>query len=101
MRELWEYIRHYKDPQSGEELATAFVRLPSQGELPIYYSIISHPRDLAGVELALRDSRYAEPAAFVNDMLLIFHNAQVFNEEASEIFQNATVGWGSGRKPEE
>lgn len=89
-RNLLDLIRQFKDRQ-GQHPAEMFEQLPTQDELPDYYLTISEPRDLATVEGNLKDGDYSNPHHFVNDVCLVFQNALIYNDEESEIFQDAKV----------
>jgi hypothetical protein len=93
LRQVFDYVRNFKDPNTGEAIAEDFVELPSKSELPAYYTTVSQPRDLAVIDAAIQECRYYEISAFVQDMMLVFQNAFVFNEDLAPICQNAAVCW--------
>ena len=58
-------------------------------ELPLYPKLIKKPMDLGTVEQKLHDSAYKTVAEFVDDVNLVWSNAQIFNLEGSDIYNMA------------
>jgi hypothetical protein len=88
MRTVWNEIADATD-NSGRNRADIFMQLPSVEELPIYYQVITQPVDLDGILKRIRGSKYTSWEPFRDDMLQMFHNARVFNQEGSVIYNDA------------
>ena len=76
---------------TGDERGVAdyFVELPAVNEYPDYYAVIKRPMDLGTIEKRLIARDYKSPRTFFRQMELVFENAMSFNEEGSEIYQDA------------
>jgi len=65
------------------QVADAFMELPSAADYPSYYKAIKRPVAFATVRAKL--ARYKSIKACAADFQLMFRNAQVFNEDGSEV----------------
>ena len=86
------------DPDDEEEpprlLIEPFEKLPSPRELPDYYELIRCPVDVRGIERILRrpaDRSYASPWFFACAVELMLTNAQVYNDEDSQLHEEAIM----------
>jgi len=86
------------DPDDEEEpprlLIEVFEKLPTPRELPEYYEIIRCPVDCRSIERMLRrptDRSYASPWLFACAVELMLTNAQVYNDEGSQIYEEAGI----------
>ena len=84
------------DPDDEDEpprlLIEPFEKLPGPRELPDYYELIRCPVDCRSIERALRrapERSYASPWFFACAVELMLTNAQTYNDEDSQIFQEA------------
>ncbi|KJE93399.1 hypothetical protein CAOG_04193 [Capsaspora owczarzaki ATCC 30864] len=68
-----------------------FVVLPTPDELPEYYTIITEPIDLSTIKARIEENAYSSFAAFRHEIFLMFHNARIFNEAGSTIFEDSVA----------
>ncbi|KAL8439452.1 hypothetical protein Efla_004616 [Eimeria flavescens] len=52
-------------------------------ECPTYYYVIKQPMDLQTMEAKLERDDYGSEEAFISDLLLIFRNCRIFNDEST------------------
>ena len=95
---LREVVDPDDDPDDEEEppraLIEPFEKLPTARELPDYYELIRCPVDTAAIERVLRrsgDRSYASPWFFACAVELMLSNAQVYNDEDSQLHEEAIV----------
>jgi len=100
--EVLEAIRNEPDPDDDPDdedepprlLIEPFEKLPGPRELPDYYELIRCPVDCRSVERALRrapERSYASPWFFAVAVELMLTNAQTYNDEDSQIFEEAGI----------
>ena len=65
--------------------------LPDRVKWANYYNIITEPRSLNGIQEKLSRNRYRVTLEAFDDMSLVFKNAMYFNEESSQLSQDAVV----------
>lgn len=70
-------------------LTDAFLELPDKEEWADYYEIIPQPRSLNIVHAKLQAENYDNCLAAYADLALVFLNALHYNEEGSQIAQDA------------
>ena len=98
--EVLEVLRNEPDPDDDPDdedepprlLIEPFEKLPGPRELPDYYELIRCPVDCRSIERALRrapERSYASPWFFACAVELMLTNAQTYNDEESQIFQEA------------
>lgn len=77
--------------KDGETIYEPFEKLPDAKEYPDYYEHIKSPMSIALVKKNLKRKVYSAAGieVFLKDVRLIFTNAQIFNEDGSEIHTNA------------
>ncbi|CAB3409909.1 unnamed protein product [Caenorhabditis bovis] len=90
MNNLLKILLEYKTSE-GNILADPFVELPTRKELPDYYQIIAKPMDFNRIRKKIDSGRYANLEEMNNDVLLLCQNAQTYNEEASDIYNDSKV----------
>ncbi|KAJ1915869.1 hypothetical protein H4219_004091 [Mycoemilia scoparia] len=74
--------------EDGNEISEPFMDLPDREEYPEYYEVIPFPMAFNTVREKIK-SGYSTFGHFENDMMWIFHNAIFFNEEGSDIHNDA------------
>lgn len=74
---------------SGRFIATEFLELPDQDELPEYYDFIKLPVALDTIEKKIKDNEYASISAIESDFKRMVQNAKEFNDNDSVIFEDA------------
>jgi len=88
MKSIMKGLRRSKN-DNGELMISSFETLPSKEELPQYYSIIRDPMDLAMIKRKMKRKKYSTLEQFMYDVNLMFDNAKLYNEEGSQIYQEA------------
>ncbi|KAG5280717.1 hypothetical protein AALO_G00063210 [Alosa alosa] len=76
---------------SGRQLSEVFVQLPSRKELPEYYELIRKPVDFKKIKERVRSHKYRSVSDLEKDVMLLCHNAQTFNLEGSQIYEDSIV----------
>ncbi|KIV82064.1 hypothetical protein PV11_04200 [Exophiala sideris] len=81
-------IRKPKD-RAGNGKIRHFERLPDKAEYPVYFQEIKEPIALDAIKKKSKRKKYQSLEQFMKDIDLLFNNAKQFNEEGSEIYQDA------------
>ena len=76
---------------SGRQLSEVFIQLPSRKELPEYYELIRKPVDFKKIKERIRNHKYRSLDDLEKDVMLLCHNAQTFNLEGSQIYEDSMV----------
>ena len=82
-------LRSAVEPETKRLRSELFELLPTSRVLPEYYRSIANPIDLRSITKCLRENGYATIWAFLVAVELCFSNAQSFNEEDSQIYEDA------------
>ena len=82
-------IRSAVEPETKRLRSELFEVLPTQKVLPEYYKAIANPIDLRSITKCLRENGYPTIWSFLLAIELCFSNAQSFNEEDSQIYEDA------------
>ena len=69
--------------------AQPFLHPVDKMSVPDYYDVVKNPMDLATVQGKLGRNEYENPGQLRADMLLLFHNAGVYNKEGTTILKQA------------
>lgn len=85
---LYSGVRRHEN-DSGRNLCDVFMKLPTEEELPVYYTIIKKPMDMSIISDRIRDGTYSSFEACREDFSLMWKNATVFNEPSSVIHDDA------------
>lgn len=88
MRQLYKAVVNYQD-ENGRYLSAIFVELPSSQDYPDYYQVISEPVCLSQIENNIRDNKYSGEDELMLDFEVMFDNARYYNEEDSQVYQDA------------
>lgn len=78
-----------KNADDSIQVSQPFMELVDQDELPEYYEVIHRPMALHTVKQSLEVGYYSKIYDFIIDLLLVFRNALVFNDENTLIYQDA------------
>ena len=65
--------------------------LPSRKELPDYYEVIERPMDFNRIRKKIREGRYQAIDDIGEDVGLLSENAQRYNEDGSDIFNDSVI----------
>ncbi|XP_070689200.1 probable global transcription activator SNF2L2 [Pempheris klunzingeri] len=90
MNTIIDTVINYRDG-SGRQLSEVFVQLPSRKELPEYYELIRKPVDFKKIKERVRNHKYRTVGDLEKDVMLLCHNAQTFNLEGSQIYEDSIV----------
>ncbi|XP_062455028.1 probable global transcription activator SNF2L2 isoform X3 [Rhea pennata] len=90
MNAIIDTVINYKD-SSGRQLSEVFIQLPSRKELPEYYELIRKPVDFKKIKERIRNHKYRSLSDLEKDVMLLCHNAQTFNLEGSQIYEDSIV----------
>lgn len=91
MKILFSAVLEAREPGTGRRLCDLFMFKPSKKDYPDYYKIILEPMDLKTVEQNIRTDKYATEEAMMDDMKLMFRNAWHYNEEGSQVYNDAHI----------
>ncbi|XP_076868027.1 SWI/SNF-related matrix-associated actin-dependent regulator of chromatin subfamily A member 2 isoform X3 [Brachyhypopomus gauderio] len=91
MNTLVDMVINYKDTRLGRQISKGFVQLPSRKEVPEYYELIRKPVDFRRIRERVRNHKYRCIADLEKDIIQMCHNAQTYNLEGSQIFEDSIV----------
>uniref|UniRef100_A0A4W3HVD4 SWI/SNF related, matrix associated, actin dependent regulator of chromatin, subfamily a, member 2 n=1 Tax=Callorhinchus milii TaxID=7868 RepID=A0A4W3HVD4_CALMI len=96
MSVIIDTVINYRDgPCSSKlhscRLSEVFIQLPSRKELPEYYELIRKPVDFKKIKERIRNHKYRSLGDLEKDVNLLCHNAQTFNLEGSQIYEDSIV----------
>ncbi|XP_054640092.1 protein polybromo-1-like isoform X1 [Dunckerocampus dactyliophorus] len=91
MKALVAAVTEARESVTGRRLCDLFMVKPSKKDYPDYYKVILEPMDLRTIEHNIRSDKYQTEDAMVEDMKLMFRNARHYNEEGSQVFNDADV----------
>ncbi|XP_009509435.2 protein polybromo-1 isoform X6 [Phalacrocorax carbo] len=89
MKILYNAVLEAREPGTGRRLCDLFMVKPSKKDYPDYYKIILEPMDLKMIEHNIRNDKYTGEEAMIEDMKLMFRNARHYNEEGSQVYNDA------------
>ena len=81
-------LRGFKN-ESGDLRVLPFERLPDKAELPDYYTAVRNPIALDTIKKKHRRKKYQSVDQALQDLNLMFENAKQYNEEGSEVYEDA------------
>nr|XP_018898267.1 PREDICTED: ATP-dependent helicase brm-like [Bemisia tabaci] len=91
MHKLMTIVVEYTEPQDSRVLSEPFMKLPSRRELPDYYEVIKKPLDIKKILTKIDEGKYEELDDLERDFMQLCKNAQLYNEEASLIYEDSIV----------
>ncbi|CAF3496918.1 unnamed protein product, partial [Rotaria sp. Silwood2] len=91
MQTLLDFVIKYRDNDDNRILSKPFMRLPTQKELPEYYDMIKNPVDFNKIKKKLSEYRYRNIDELEADVMLLCKNAQEFNMENSNIYEDSII----------
>nr|KAF6475580.1 polybromo 1 [Rousettus aegyptiacus] len=91
MKILFNVVLEAREPGTGRRLCDLFMVKPSKKDYPDYYKIILEPMDLKIIEHNIRNDKYAGEEGMIEDMKLMFRNARHYNEEGSQVYNDAHI----------
>ncbi|KAJ3605096.1 hypothetical protein NHX12_027146 [Muraenolepis orangiensis] len=87
---LVDMVVNYKDGL-GRQISRGFAQLPSKKEVPEYYELIRKPVDFRRIKERVRNHKYRSVGDLEKDIILLCHNAQTFNLEGSQTYEDSIV----------
>ncbi|CAE6487460.1 unnamed protein product [Rhizoctonia solani] len=78
-----------KTDSEGNRYSEVFMELVPRREYPDYYQIIKKPMAFGLIQKRIKQKGYASPKAFMDDVELVFSNAVRYNEDFSQIWEDA------------
>ncbi|XP_064154840.1 protein polybromo-1-like isoform X1 [Anguilla rostrata] len=91
MKVLYAAVTEARDVATGRRLCDLFMVKPSKKDYPDYYKIILEPVDLRTIEHNIRSEKYLNEEALMDDLKLMFRNARHYNEEGSQVYNDANI----------
>uniref|UniRef100_A0A4W4EDK0 Protein polybromo-1 n=1 Tax=Electrophorus electricus TaxID=8005 RepID=A0A4W4EDK0_ELEEL len=91
MKVLFQAVTEARVLGTGRRLCDLFMVKPSKKDYPDYYKIILEPMDLRTVDHNIRADKYANEDIMVEDLKLMFRNARHYNEEGSQVYNDANT----------
>ncbi|KAM9758914.1 polybromo 1, like isoform 3-T3 [Menidia menidia] len=91
MKALYAAVTEAREAGTSRRLCDLFMVKPSKKDYPDYYNVILEPMDLKTIEHNIRNERYATEEALMEDMKLMFRNARHYNEEGSQVYNDADI----------
>ncbi|XP_061642476.1 polybromo 1, like isoform X4 [Phyllopteryx taeniolatus] len=91
MKALYAAVTDAREVGTSRRLCDLFMVKPSKKDYPDYYKVILEPMDLKTIEHNVRTERYATEDALMDDMKLMFRNARHYNEEGSQVYNDADI----------
>ena len=88
LRSLYNAVFHWANP-AGLQPIGAFLELPSKEEYPTYTTVVAQPICMNMVEMRLKGGLYRKEQDLMADLMLMFANCRFFNQEMSQVFQDA------------
>ncbi|XP_076013006.1 polybromo 1, like isoform X2 [Genypterus blacodes] len=91
MKALYAAVTEAREAGTSRRLCDLFMVKPSKKDYPDYYNVILEPMDLKTIENSVRIERYVTEEALMDDMRLMFRNARHYNEEGSQVYNDADI----------
>lgn len=79
------------DEETHRVLSDAFMEMPSKKDYPTYYKEIKRPICIETIFKRLKRKEYSTSEEFANDVELVFSNALTFNQDHSQIWEDAVT----------
>ncbi|XP_014210682.1 ATP-dependent helicase brm [Copidosoma floridanum] len=89
MKKVLSIVINYTDNPDGHRLSEPFMDLPPRREFPDYYEIIKRPLAINKLIQKIDDGKYTDLDDLEKDFMQLCKNAQIYNEEASLIYENS------------
>ncbi|KAJ4926712.1 hypothetical protein JOQ06_014459 [Pogonophryne albipinna] len=91
MKALYAAVTEAREVGTNRRLCDLFMVKPSKKDYPDYYKVILEPMDMKTIEHHVRSERYATEEALMEEMRLMFRNARHYNEEGSQVYNDADI----------
>ncbi|KAF8596180.1 Bromodomain-containing protein [Ceratobasidium sp. AG-I] len=80
-----------KQDSEGNYHSDVFMDLVPKKDYPDYYQIIKKPTSFNMIYKRIKRKEYASPKAFMDDVELVFANAVTYNEDHSQVWEDAKI----------
>ncbi|XP_051966923.1 protein polybromo-1 isoform X1 [Xyrauchen texanus] len=91
MKALYAAVAEAREMGTGRRLCDLFMVKPLKKDYPNYYKIILEPMDLKTIDHNIRSDKYPSEDTMLEDMKLMFRNARHYNEEGSQVYNDANI----------
>jgi len=88
--DLWNKMKSSTDSTS-RNICQIFMRLPAKKMYPDYYELIKNPIDMKKIKDKIEAFDYTDVDQYSADFNLMYNNAQEYNQEGSQIFNDAVT----------
>lgn len=89
MKSLYNSLIEYREPKTHRILIHFFMCLPPRKDFPDYFNVIDKPIAMNKIRERIEKQQYPDEKACLDDFKLMFSNCKFFNEEGSQIFNDA------------
>ncbi|KAG2368854.1 Bromodomain-containing protein [Suillus spraguei] len=79
------------DEETHRVLSNVFMEMPSKKDYPMYYTQIKRPMCIETIFKHLKRKEYQTSLDFATDVELVFSNALEFNQDHSQIWEDAII----------
>ena len=90
LRSLYSSIYEWRNTE-GVKPIFVFMKKPSMKDYPDYYDIIAEPIDMNIIDVRIKGGHYSAEEELLSDCKLMFDNCRFYNEEGSQIFEDANM----------
>ena len=88
LRSLFNSIYYWANPEGVQPIG-AFLEMPTITEAPNYNSLINVPICFNMIDSRLKGGYYWSETALLTDIMLMFANCRLYNQEAAQVYQDA------------
>ena len=88
LRSLYNSVFYWANPEGLQPIG-AFLDLPSKVDYPTYTEVVVNPICMNMIEARMKGGLYKKEQELMADLMLMFANCRFFNQEMSQVFQDA------------
>ena len=85
---LYNSVFYWANPEGLQPIG-AFLDLPSKVDYPTYTKVVVNPICMNMIEARMKGGLYKKEQELMADLMLMFANCRFFNQEMSQVFQDA------------
>ena len=90
LRSLYNSIYYWANSEGVQPIG-AFLEMPTMMEAPNYNSLINQPICFNMIEGRLKGGHYWSESALLTDIMLMFANCRLYNQEAAQVYKDAEM----------
>lgn len=90
IKNILKGVRRAKN-DAGHLRITPFDRLPDKAAMPEYFNEIKNPIAVDVIRKRVKRKKYSTVELFLKDLDLMFDNAKLYNQDGSDIFNDAVI----------